>query len=312
MTSPDGVALGQPSIGAARPPPRGSTDRRTPALDWAVHYAVPLSGVAGVLLYGVLRLAYVFFYLRVRTTPEEVGFGYTQILASEVAGAVELVAILSILFCLAVIIGRWFGLAVGRLLRLFWHRSRRVRRWVGSIVLSLGSRSGFSKLAPAVSWLRTRSGFSWVNRTARPRVRQVMSVLVSRHVGAPLRPVRRLARLALRSAVVAVAIVAIGLPWLAWREGGAAADGFTVRNLYVSHLIRLPVLAVQAVPASVSWTAGGSVPGTSSTDLQCLLYLGAADGVSVFYDVQHQESLRLPTANIVLVLEDWTSVKVGC
>ena len=42
------------------------------ALDWAVRYAAPLLGIVGVTLYGVLRLAYVFFYMQLRATPQEV------------------------------------------------------------------------------------------------------------------------------------------------------------------------------------------------------------------------------------------------
>src|SRR5690349_421350 len=61
------------------------------ALNWIVRYAVPLAGVIGAALYGVLRLAYVFFYLWLRATPDEVGYGYSQVLADELIGAIELV-----------------------------------------------------------------------------------------------------------------------------------------------------------------------------------------------------------------------------
>jgi hypothetical protein len=56
-----------------------------------MHYAVPLVGVIGAALYGVLRLAYLFFYLPLRATPDEVGYGYSQVLADELIGAIELV-----------------------------------------------------------------------------------------------------------------------------------------------------------------------------------------------------------------------------
>ena len=34
--------------------------------------------------------------------------------------------------------------------------------------------------------------------------------------------------------------------------------------------------------------------------------------ISVFYDVQSRESLRLPSADIVVSLEDTTTVPIGC
>ena len=106
--------------------------------------------------------------------------------------------------------------------------------------------------------------------------------------------------------------VLIWLPILGWLEGQQAANGYSVRNVYLAGTIRLPVLAVQAVPAEVTWA---SPPGAGEPNIgqrQCLLYLGEADGTSVFYDVHSQESLRLPTADVVIALEDTTTVPIGC
>ena len=61
---------------------------------------VPALGAFGILLYGILRLAYVFFYLQLRTTPEEVGYGYSQILSESIAGAVELTLLCAAVFVL--------------------------------------------------------------------------------------------------------------------------------------------------------------------------------------------------------------------
>jgi hypothetical protein len=69
-----------------------------PALEQAVRRYLPLFSVLGVVLYGILRLAYVFFYLQLRTTPEEVGYGYSRVLSESVVGALELTLIVSIVF----------------------------------------------------------------------------------------------------------------------------------------------------------------------------------------------------------------------
>lgn len=59
---------------------------------------VPVVGTVGVLLYGLFRLAYLFFYLRLRTTPEEVGYDYARLLAVAAGGAVELAILCGGLF----------------------------------------------------------------------------------------------------------------------------------------------------------------------------------------------------------------------
>lgn len=69
-------------------------------IDWLVHVAAPLLGLVGAVLYAVLRLSYLFFYLQVRATPEDVGYGYVEILATQVVGAIELVLIVTILIFL--------------------------------------------------------------------------------------------------------------------------------------------------------------------------------------------------------------------
>jgi hypothetical protein len=217
-----------------------------------VKYAVPLVGLVGAALYGVLRLAYLFFYLHLRTTPEEVGYGYSEILASQLIGAIELVLMITaILF-----------------------------------VLGLALRYVISALRVAAK--RSHKG---PDPTAQDQ--------------APELP-----RLAARSAIAAVILVLAGLPVLAWAEGAEAAKGFTVRNVYVLGTIRLPVLAVQAVPAEVHWVDGDAAPGLG--DRPCLLYVGRAADTSVFYDVQTQESVRIPSSDIVVTLQNTTSVPVGC
>jgi hypothetical protein len=71
-------------------------DSGSPVLDWIMSYAVPLIGVIAAALYGVLRLAYLFFYLRLRASPDEVGYGYSQVLADELIGAIELVVLVAL------------------------------------------------------------------------------------------------------------------------------------------------------------------------------------------------------------------------
>lgn len=242
----------EPLVAQARPEP--SNHDGSAALNWIVRYAVPLVGVTGAALYGVLRLAYVFFYLWLRATPNEVGYGYSQVLSDELIGAIELVVLIA---------------------ALIW-----IIGFSASIFVPLAQR---------------------VTRKYRSKAAEI-------HLSGKLKA----QRIAAWSLAIAIPIVLIWLPILGWLEGEQAANGYSVRNVYLAGTIRLPVLAVQAVPAQVIWASPSGLGEPDISRRPCLLYLGQADGTSVFYDVHSQESLRLPTADIVILLEDTTTVPIGC
>lgn len=224
------------------------------ALNWMVRYAVPLTGVIGAALYGVLRLAYVFFYLWVRATPDEVGYGYSQVLSDELIGAIELVVLIAVMIFIAAV--------------------------VTSTLVPLARRAAGRRKSAA------RAGHPVSKAKAQ--------------------------KIAVWSLAIAVPIVLTGLPVLGWLEGAQAASGYAVRNVYLAGTIRLPVLAVQAVPAEVSWISTEGPDALNISQRQCLLYLGQANGISVFYDVHSQESLQLPSDDIVVSLQDTTTVPIGC
>ena len=73
-----------------------------------------------------------------------------------------------------------------------------------------------------------------------------------------------------------------------------------MRNVYFVGVPYLPVLAVRAVPADVAWVDGDSERSLPLDARDCLMYLGQANGTSVFYDARTRESLRLPSGNIVV------------
>lgn len=234
---------------------RPAGEQQSVALEWVMHYAVPLIGVIGAALYGVLRLAYLFFYLPLRATPDEVGYGYSQVLADELIGAIELIILTTL--CIVPL-----GISAYFFAQLF-HRTKRKKRLAGP-------------------HLRTSS---WTSRAQ---------------------------NLVLWCFCVAIPIVFVSLPVLAWLEGQEARNGFTVRNVYISHFIALPVLAVEAVPATITWVSASGSHAAELSARQCLLYLGDANNDSVFYDIQSQESLKIPSSEIVITLQDTASVPIGC
>lgn len=215
-----------------------------------MRYAVPLLGAAGAALYAVLRLAYVFFYLQLRATPEEVGYGYLEVLSSQLVGAVELILLTAGVFFLVGLAGHGLRGLVRRVARAGGNRRRPVRQ----TLLRLVARAGFA----------------------------------------------------------AVVVVLAGLPVLAWMEGTEAKHGYTVRNVYLLGTVRLPVLAVQAVPATVAWTTSTRPDGFDLGARRCLLYLGHAAGLTVFYDVASRESIRIPSSQIIVSLQNAEGVPVDC
>lgn len=224
------------------------------ALDWVMRYAVPLSGIVGAALYGVLRLAYLFFYIRLRASPDEVGYGYSQVLADELIGAIELVVIVAVL------------------------------------LIPVGIAAMF-----AIESIARANG----RRRARPAIRSNGWTLSLR-------------KLLLWCLAASIPVVLIGLPVIGWLEGEEAAKGYSVRNVYLSHFIALPVLAVEAVPARVSWVAASGSGQANISSRQCLLYLGQANDITVLYDVHSKESIRLPSSDIAVTLQDTVSVPIGC
>jgi hypothetical protein len=213
-----------------------------------VKYTAPLLGIVGALLFGALRLAYVFFYLQLHATPQEVGYGYLEILSGQLAGTVELTMLLTLVMVMA-------GLGIGAL------RHAIAGRW--RAMVSLPER-------------------------------------------------KTLLRLTRRCALASLALVLACLPVLAWMFGTDAKHGYAVRNIYLRIAGRLPVLAVQAVPADVAWTKP-RLPGEPDlASRRCLLYLGQAAGTTVFYDVASEDSLRIPTAEILLTIPMATSVRSEC
>lgn len=204
---------------------------------------LPYVGAIGAGLYGVLRLAYVFFYIPLRTTPEETGYGYAEILASQLVGAFWLVAILALplfVICCGV-------LAVHTLARRKEPQARRGR----------ASRSSTSK---------------------------TIAVLGRWSLG------------------VAVVVVLVGLPIVASQFGADAAKGITVRNVSLQKLPQFPVLAVQAVPANVTWVSEAPEEVKSLQTRKCLMYLGRSAGTAVLYDVSTGESLRVPEQSVLITL----------
>ena len=116
-------------------------------------------------------------------------------------------------------------------------------------------------------------------------------------------------RPASRSALVALALVTVLLPVVARELGAiAATQGETMRNIHLKGS-NIPVLPVTAIPATVTALA----PEAEVLEARrCLLYLGAADGVAVFFDVATKDGVRVPTTAVMISLHNAEHVSLDC
>ena len=227
---------------------QGGPTEEPPVLRWVLRYAVPLAGLGGAAVYGVLRLSYALFYLHLRVTPEEAGYGYAEVLAGQLIGAIELVILLALLFLAVALVGRSLTRGIAR------KAGRRVR---------------------------PRPGLPWARRAA------------------------------VRSVIAALVVVVIGLPAIAWEMGASAAAGWTARNIYLRPL-PIPVLPVQAVPATLLPLDDGSVAARELSERRCLMYLGQSEGTAVFFDVATADSVRVSADAFVITLRWISSVPTEC
>ena len=107
----------------AEEPAQGATQPKRPTwralLDAVRTNPRVLALVAGLLVYAVLRVAYVSFYQPFGLSPDDLGFGYLDLLAQAAVGTVALTLVLGALVSI------WVLLAAGGV--LWWAERRRSR-----------------------------------------------------------------------------------------------------------------------------------------------------------------------------------------
>jgi hypothetical protein len=113
---------------------------------------------------------------------------------------------------------------------------------------------------------------------------------------------RHRTRVSIAGAVVAVLILAAGVGWLfaqAKHDAALAYDGQPVTSV---NLGGIELLELRAEPASIEWAANPP-SGPDTVSGHCLMYLGTADGVSVFFDPGPEiRTIRLQLSEITVTL----------
>lgn len=216
-------------------------------------------------------------YAPLEVSPDEVGLGYGDLLAR--AGTLYIaVAAYGVLVVLP-------GIALGWALGM--PDGRRWRMTVAAIVIAisfaalLATLPAFAVVTLPVGWLLTAF---------------IIAVLLRARVPRPDHPERSLGVFSFVSGGVSVLVLAVVLTGMdaaftseRLREGRPSKAMLDIPTPWTARVVR------------VHFTAEGGVPSSLQVP-RCLLYLGRADGTSVFYDARpdHRRVLRLPTAALAV------------
>jgi hypothetical protein len=253
----------------------------------AVNAVLP---VFAIILYAVLRIAYTVFYEPFGLSPDDLGFGYLDLLVQSALGIVLLLVWLLILvgFLLLLV------MTVGLLFRTPEWLDRRLRgTWpfISYLVFFL-----------VLTALLILSAYKVVP--------SVVPYALIYCVGALTLPVGvRIVRDGLRGAhasqwrggMVGVAafvlIVGIGVV-----IAEAAIDRSQVRHGHPAELTYLgfPITGWRADDATVTWTNSNVAGDLASLAGRCLLYFGQSAGTAYFYRSENRQVLRISTQDVVI------------
>ena len=279
------------------------------------HSAVALT-LAGLGIYSLLTLDYRLFYGPLDVAPEEIGVGYTETAAATAAATILVVVLgLSVATLLAAsalvaatgiaavlligyvaVYGSYLGLTTW-ILNLLWVRPqmalrartiRRAGREDSSAVASLDEQ--IAKTQRLLARLhKARSRFDRAARGFYPGL--------LRGLADDLRsPLKRTALVTL-IVLLLTATVLVYLPSQAVTLASQARLGVAVAPVTV---LGFPLLDVRASPTQVFWIDLPRPPGLPFQDGDCLLSLGAADGVAVLFEASSGRVLRVPSSKVIL------------
>lgn len=263
---------------------------------WVSDHPASILSLAGLLLFGILRLNYEVFYSRLGVAPEEVGLSYASTVGQSALGLV-----LGILFATA-IISMFLGASILNeyVARLLGHLAReRLGSFARAVIVAVALIAAGGLLVGSISsenfYFMFASLFCLTVATtalmpdAFPRLfpggRESASIHMFR-VGK----------------IVFLGGTGFGLLWaLLLLPMEVAADAESVKagesaNAYTVPGLDVGVLSYKAVVSHVEIRFDPEV----GVDPECLVYLGRADGVSVFFDVDPLGVVRVPTDDVVV------------
>lgn len=283
---------------------------------WSRDHAAVALTLGGLGIYSLLTLDYRLFYGPLAVAPEEIGVGYTEtaaatavatiflvvlglfaatlLVASAVLAAAGIAAVLLIGY--VAVYGSYLGLT-SWILNLLWVRPQMaLRAWTirrsgdedSPAVASIDEQIARTKRLLA-RLMETRSKFERAARGFYPRL--------LRGLADDLRsPTKRTALLTLIVLLLTATVLGY-LPSQAVALASRVRLGVAVAPVTV---LGLPLLDVRASPTQLFWIDVPRPAGVPFQDGDCLLSLGAANGVAVFFEASSGRVLRVPSSKVIL------------
>jgi hypothetical protein len=319
---------------------RASATPITALGNWVLGNPLSAVTVLGLCLYGFLRYVYARFYSPLGVKPEEVGLGYAEILSQSVMGLLLFSALMFLLLLVGtvlVIIGAliWGGLF--REIQSDIRRDRRKALWtlvgmavivaVVAVVEAVGW--GIGLLLGSITFLLAwglvatiqrrrsrRNATPEESKSKQPATSQGKQPATSqgkqpgRSARTPLSTarVRRQVRSLFaggwwRRGVIAVFLLTLAVVALTLVGDAQLGAAKVLRGeAWCSTFGGMPFTSMEARRATVVWSSGTPPSGLHLGD--DLLYLGQSNGITVFYDAGTQRSIRLPSSDVIVSLED--------
>jgi hypothetical protein len=261
-------------------------------------------------LFVVHRFISSLFYSEFGVAPEEAGVGYAESLLEAAVGTfLLLVGVNAVVFALAIPPLFVSTLRTAGSLRRSW---RRAKAHKGQALAFLAHRLAIVAAIVAGIWLSSVTG-SWVwvvaaglalgglfelgGRVRNPFAAELELEPRAKGVGKPERDRTRLVVLLILALTALVAVSLLVTE--AVRAPGAAEDA--KRG---DEVAGFPFTAWRAQHATVSWLGPTRPAFLADVQRHCLMYLGQANGIAVLYDVDSAATLRLPTGDFVLSVDD--------
>jgi hypothetical protein len=261
-------------------------------------------------LFVVHRFISSLFYSEFGIAPEEAGVAYAESLLEAAVGTfLLLVGVNAVVLAVAIPALLVSTLRTAGSLRRSWRRAKAhkvqaitlltkrlaiVAAFVAGIWLSSATRSW---VWIVVAGLVLGGLFELGERVRNPFAAELESEPRAQGVGKPERDRTRLVVLLILilTALVAVSLL-VGEAIRAPRAAEAAKEGDEVAGF--------PFTAWRAQHATISWLGPTRPAFLADVQRHCLMYLGQANGIAVLYDVDSAATLRLPTGDLVVSVDD--------
>ncbi len=269
---------------------------------WARDHPAPALAAAAGVLYAVLRISMAIFYNQFDMTPEEAGFSNDEVLRQGVTflGVTLLYALaLTILYWLAVT-PHTRVIAAAQRLRLAQEPGKRRRIFAltwGPIVLAFAVFLYFAFLDDDPVATRIALGVALVSFLVVPqlvlRLGAVRRVIVLADESNRRERTLGLSTFLTMSSLATMPLLVLLLPVIAFTNADQVKDDGDAGGR---------VLPWRALPAKVTWTSSELIK--LPRDCHYLRLLGESDGKVLIFDQSAQETVRIPSEDVIVSTGD--------